>query len=421
MAENTFVFENQDFNVDKDSNLWKLSLKRSEVGTQQLQQLQLLEIKHPLLMPMTTAVDADTIQFQFESEDHGLSFDTIKSQTLAEQLRFALNVLDLEQALTLPVHFILHPENLFYTKNATAKIAYRSLPEIMVPREFGKDEFLYQYKCFLYALFTDNDFSDLYNGSITVVDAPAFLKTLYQIESLSDMRQALLEDYKAKQEEEEHTLIKVSKIKHKVYKQATIWLGALSAVFVIPLVYLVFIHNPFKEKMLEADTSYIKVDYNQVIDKLENVTLARLPYTQKYELAYSYIHGMSFSDDQRDVILNNVTLKTDELYLDYWINIGRGFHDDAIDAAKRLDDSDLIIYALVQKMDQVRKDNSLSGTDRESQLSELQSQYDKYWKDRKTNLTEEKQKSDSQSTDKSGAESSTAATSSTSSSSSDSK
>lgn len=122
MAENTFVFENQDFNVDKDSNLWKLSLKRSEVGTQQLQQLQLLEIKHPLLMPMTTAVDADTIQFQFESEDHGLSFDTIKSQTLAEQLRFALNVLDLEQALTLPVHFILHPENLFTQRMLQPKL-----------------------------------------------------------------------------------------------------------------------------------------------------------------------------------------------------------------------------------------------------------------------------------------------------------
>lgn len=102
---------------------------------------------------------------------------------------------------------------------------------------------------------------------------------------------------------------------------------------------------------------------------------------------------MSFSEEQREVILNNVTLKTDELYLDYWINIGRGLDDDAIDAAKRLDDSDLVIYAIVQKMDQVRKDNSLSGKDREQKLSELQTDYDKYWKDRKTALTDEESKS----------------------------
>ncbi|MBR3055245.1 MAG: type VII secretion protein EssB, partial [Streptococcus sp.] len=138
---------------------------------------------------------------------------------------------------------------------------------------------------------------------------------------------------------------------------------------------------------------FIKVDYNQVINRLEHVKVSKLPYTQKYELAYSYINGMSFSEEQREVILNNVTLKTDELYLDYWINIGRGLDDDAIDAAKRLDDSDLVIYAIVQKMDQVRKDNSLSGKDREQKLSELQTDYDKYWKDRKTALTDEESKS----------------------------
>ncbi|MFI3886554.1 type VII secretion protein EssB [Streptococcus parauberis] len=390
MAEHTFVFGNQDFNFEIESDLWELSLKRSEVGTQNLAQLQLLEINHPLLMTMTIAVDADTIQFRFETEANSLAFDQIKKETMAEKLRFALNVLDLDQALNLPVHFILHPENLFFSKNATAKIAYRSLPEIMVPKQFDQAEFLYQFKCFVYTLFTDNDFMDLYNGAIEVAEVPDFLSNLYQLESIAAVRESLNKDYQEKAEQEAHTLTKVSQSKYKLYKHATIWLSALSTILLIPLIYFVFIHNPFKEKMLDADTAYIKVDYNQVIDKLENVKVKNIPYTQKYELAKSYINGMSFSDEQREVILNNVTLKTDELYLDYWINIGRGLDDDAIDVAKRLDDSDLSIYAIVQKMDQVRNDNKLSGKDRESQLSELQGQYDKYWKDRTTDLTEKK-------------------------------
>ncbi len=212
-------------------------------------------------------------------------------------------------------------------------------------------------------------------------------------EPIQAVRDIITTDYEQQVEVETHTLAKVSKAKYKLYKYISVWLGALSTILLIPLVYLVFIHNPFKEKMLAADTSFIKVDYNQVINRLEHVKVSKLPYTQKYELAYSYINGMSFSEEQREVILNNVTLKTDELYLDYWINIGRGLDDDAIDAAKRLDDSDLVIYAIVQKMDQVRKDNSLSGKDREQKLSELQTDYDKYWKDRKTALTDEESKS----------------------------
>lgn len=69
---------------------------------------------------------------------------------------------------------------------------------------------------------------------------------------------------------------KVSRAKYKLYKYISVWLGALSTILLIPLVYLVFIHNPFKEKMLAADTSFIKVDYNQVINRLEHVKVSYL-------------------------------------------------------------------------------------------------------------------------------------------------
>ncbi|HEO5362968.1 TPA: type VII secretion protein EssB [Streptococcus agalactiae] len=351
METDSFVFEEQDFQFEKGPDFWQLSLKRSKVGTQNLQQLQLLEIHHSLLMPMTTAIDADTIQFQFQTEAHALFFESFKKETLSEKLRLALNVLDLDKALSLSVNFILHPSNLFLTKNATAKIAYRSLPGIMRPEKFGPEEFLYQFKCFVFALLTQHDYIELYNGAISVIEVSDFLKSIYHAETIQAVRDIITIDYEQQVEVETHTLAKVSRAKYKLYKYISVWLGALSTILLIPLVYLVFIHNPFKEKMLAADTSFIKVDYNQVINRLEHVKVSKLPYTQKYELAYSY------------------------------------------DAAKRLDDSDLVIYAIVQKMDQVRKDNSLSGKDREQKLSELQTDYDKYWKDRKTALTDEESKS----------------------------
>ena len=141
--------------------------------------------------------------------------------------------------------------------------------------------------------------------------------------------------------------------------------------------------------MLQADTAFIKVDYSGVITELEGVTPSSLPNTQKYELAYSYIQGLEFSDDQKKVILNNVTLKSDELYLTYWIQIGRNRFEEALDIAKRINDSDLILYALTQEIKQVREDDKLSGKDRESKLNTLESEYKKYWDSRSQLLTNE--------------------------------
>lgn len=276
METDSFVFEEQDFQFEKEPDFWQLSLKRSKVGTQNLQQLQLLEIHHSLLMPMTTAINADTIQFQFQTEAHALSFESFKKETLSEKLRLALNVLDLDKALSLPVNFILHPSNLFLTKNATAKIAYRSLPGIMTPEKFGPEEFLYQFKCFVFALLTQHDYIELYNGAISVIEVSDFLKSIYYAETIQAVRDIITTDYEQQVEVETHTLAKVSKAKYKLYKYISVWLGALSTILLIPLVYLVFIHNPFKEKMLAADTSFIKVDYNQVINRLEHVKVSYL-------------------------------------------------------------------------------------------------------------------------------------------------
>jgi len=147
--------------------------------------------------------------------------------------------------------------------------------------------------------------------------------------------------------------------------------------------------NPFKEKMLQADTAFIKVDYSGVITELERIDPASLPNTQKYELAYSYIQGLEFSSEQKKVILNNVTLKSDELYLTYWIQVGRNRFEEALDIAKRINDSDLILYALTQEIKQVREDGNLSGKDRESKLNTLESEYKKYWDSRSELLTSE--------------------------------
>ena len=389
MTEEKFVFGEQPFIYEKTDTTWQLSLKRSDVASQDLRELRLLDLHHPLFLEQTMEADEDSVTFRYQLEPHGLGYEEVKSRTISERIRLALNVFGLEAALALPVTFLLHPMNLFITKDAQAKIAYRGVPGLMTPQAVSSEDFLRQAKCFAVTLFSELDFMDLYNGSLELETLPDFLTDLCQAEDIATAVAVLEKYYVEKAAKEQAELVLVPSRRHRIFKLATIWLTASVVLLVVPLIYLIFIQNPFKEKLLQADTAFIKVDYSGVITELEGISPSGLPNTQKYELAYSYIQGLEFSSDQKKVILNNVTLKSDELYLTYWIQVGRNRFEDALDTAKRINDSDLILYALTQEIKQVREDDQLSGKDRESKLNALESEYKKYWDSRSALLTSE--------------------------------
>ena len=393
MTEERFVFGEQPFIYEKNETSWQLRLKRSDVASQDLRELLLLDLHHPLFLEQTMEADEDSVTFTYELEPHGLSYGELKTRTISERLRLALNVFSLESALDLPVTFLLHPDNLFITKNAQAKIAYRGVPGIMTPQSLSAEDFLRQAKCFTVTLFSDLDFMDLYNGSLELETLPDFLNELRQTTTISDAMAVLEKYYLEKAAQEKANLVLVPSRRHRVFKLATIWLTAGIILLFIPLVYLIFLQNPFKEKLLQADTAFIKVDYSGVITELEGIAPSSLPNTQKYELAYSYIQGLEFSSDQKKVILNNVTLK------------------------KRINDSDLILYALTQEIKQVREDDKLSGKDREAKLDSLENEYKKYWDSRSELLASESSSSaSSQQDEASDSKSSTETKSSASSS-----
>lgn len=411
MSDVKITFSNQDFIYKKNELNWEVHLKRSDVATQDIDRLRVLNLHHPMFLEQSMSFDDDTIQFNYELEADGLNLATIKARSFSEQLRLALNVLDLEQCLQLPVTFFLHPENLFITKDERVKIAYRAVPDIMVPASMDSEEFLKQAKCYIIAIFTKHSFASLYEGALAIVEVPEFLDNIRNLSSVEEVRESLTIYYREKCKQESASLAIVKKNRYKLYKFASIWLSTLLVLLLIPLIYLVFIRSPFKEKMLDADTAFIKVDYSAVISELKNIDVEELPYTQKYELAYSYIKSLDFSKDKEEVIMNNITLKTEDLYLEYWIKIGRDNAADALDIAKRLNDSDLILYAIAQEMENVRNNDSISGSNRENRLDKLQSEYDKYWKDRTNALTDASGKTEDSSDKSLGSKSTSTATS----------
>lgn len=386
MTKEDIVFAKQTFRFDKGDLQWRLELKRSDINSSSMAELSLLELKHPFLLEQTMEWDEEKVIFYYQIEKYGQSFQELSKQTMSNKLRLALNLTDLESCLALPITFFLAPVNLFITRNGVAKLAYRALPEVMTPSSLSEADFLRQLKCLILALFTDNDFEDLYKGALEVVTVSDFLKEIVAAESVADIREQLQQSYEEKKAEEERHLIQVSRRKFGIFKHLAIWMSALAVLLIFPLAYMFFFQTPFQQKLLDADRDFLKLDYSTVISTLKSVEVDRLPYTQKYELAYSYIQGLDFSQEQREAVLNNISLKTDELLLDYWIEVGRGHADEAMDISKRLEDYDLIIYAIVLKIEQVKDDPDLSGKEREEELDSLQTDYETYQEERQKAL-----------------------------------
>ena len=103
MTQERFVFGEQPFIYEKNETSWQLRLKRSDVASQDLRELLLLDLHHPLFLEQTMEADEDSVTFTYELEPHGLSYGELKTRTISERLRLALNVFSLESALGLPV------------------------------------------------------------------------------------------------------------------------------------------------------------------------------------------------------------------------------------------------------------------------------------------------------------------------------
>lgn len=379
MKELELVIEKETYLFKKNTENWALTLRKSEVQVQEEKDLALLTVAHPLLMDTAIHWEEDAVTFTYHLPKERLTFDELKAASQEEKLRAMANMAAVEQLLDLPLTFFIHPENILFDYNLLPKIAYRGLAGKMPPKVTNYALLLRQYKSLIITLFEKNqDFTKLYEGQLEIKKGSEFIQTIIKKESFEEIRQYLVENYALTAERTKKTTKKVSKAKFQVMKQLSIWMTILAVVLVIPLAYLLFFRLPFLDRMQNTDTAFLKNDYEAVITTLEPVKTTSIPFTQKYELAYSFVQGEPLQEQQKKVILNNVTLRSDENYLDYWIENGRGNLDEALDVAKNLEDSDLILYGITQKIEQVRKDTKINGTEKEETINKLEEDYKKY-------------------------------------------
>lgn len=370
-----YSFEGQQYNYEYENQVIIQRLSRAEIQTQDALQLSLLKVKSHLLLPLNYQWQEDQMIMTFHCPSGDLMENSIDtSWSMSRRLRLALNILDIEQLQSTDIQTFIHPKNIYLDYNDCPYFIYRSIKGLMPPAH--QETLLYEVQCLIGSLCTKYSYDDLYEGLLNDLEYQSpFMKELLAINEWEQLRPFLMEAYQKALTEEKKQHIVVKRQRFTLFKQLSIWFGVIIILLGVPLVYMLFIQLPTNDACLKADTSFLSKNYEAVIDDLEKVSIHRIPQTQKYELAYSYVQGKGFDARQRRNIMKNISLKTESKYLDYWILDGRGEFDEALSVAKSLEDSNLILYALLQKIDEVKKDKDLKEEKREETLKQLQEEY----------------------------------------------
>lgn len=120
MAEEKFEFGGQSFVYEKNETNWELKLKRSDVASQDLRELLLLDLHHPFFLEQSMVSDEDSVTFSYQVEAHGLTYEEIKERTISERIRLALNVFSSRGRLGVTCDFPFAPSKSLYYQGCSS-------------------------------------------------------------------------------------------------------------------------------------------------------------------------------------------------------------------------------------------------------------------------------------------------------------
>ncbi|MGY3777380.1 type VII secretion protein EssB [Isobaculum melis] len=370
-------FEQQTYTIEKTPESWTVQIKKSDIRLKKEAELNLLLDQKDLFMPVSMTWQEDDVQFVYTPIRQGQSFDEVKQLSSLERLRVAMNLAKYESLVGQCYTFFLDPANLQFDQNLLPQLAYRGLTAGLPPAEVTEEKFLRQYQSIVVTLFSKKlTFADLYNGNLERTKENAFVKEVIAKKSVAEIVSYIETQYEKAKKEAQQKMKVVPKRKFMLYKQLTIWLTVVVLLLAIPLGYLTIFSMPHQNRLLAADSDFLKADYEGVITQLKPIETKNIDKTQKYILAYSYLQGKDLTDAQKATIMKNLSLKSADDYLTYWIENGRGNLDEAIDIAQKLEEPHLLLYAYMQKMEQIKNDPALSGQTKQEEQEKYQQKYD---------------------------------------------
>ncbi len=381
MQEKVIHMESNTFHFTILENRWSLKMPKSQTRVKDIRHLSLLTETQDYFVPAQVEEEEDTYTFLYSVERGDNHWKDLQALNRADKLRLLCNLARLQKFLSTRITYFLHPDNLVWDDNLMPSVIHRGIRDSVPPFDVDEATFFQQYKCLAVAMFSKKfNFDELYSGSIHNANDTDFEKQIAGTENLEALIAVLEANYIKEKAETDKNMQMVPRKKFRLFKQLSISMIAVAVILLIPLIYLFFNRLPEQNHLLQAHTYFLTNDYGNVISELETNEPKDLPYSAKYILAYSYIQteNKMLSSEQKEVIMKNISMKSDENYLLYWVYNGRGDFTESMDLAMYVDDPTLILYGLLQQIEAAKNDPDLSGSEREEKIQKYEEQLAEY-------------------------------------------
>lgn len=326
-----------------------------------------------------TEATEEKLVIRYKKESATLPLEqVVKKEELFQRLLLAQKIHFLTDFLHRPAQPFLHPANLF-VRGEELVIGHRGFMETIVPYINEEDDFIKQYRALvLYILHPRLNYELLIEGSGTLKDA--FTKKINEADTIEIIDQLLAtEILKQKQKRAKETQV-VSKRNHQIFKWSSLVLGVSTIGFAVATGIYALDKLPAQERISSAETQYIANDYAGVLNTLKEDEPEKLPTGAKYVAAVSAVQLDNLSNEQKAAILNNLSLKSSDNTLLYWIYAGKGNFDKALDVAKNLGDNQYILHAYTKLYDATKTNNKMKGEKKQELLTKYEEEINKYMK-----------------------------------------
>lgn len=366
----------------------EIIFQRAKLKLYDEHEIQLLKSVNPEFKK-TFELTEDQLKIHMIPPDSYSSFKTIKKKSKQARWQFAYNIIQTVKKHSINrLKLFVSPDNMMFDNGLIPHFLHYGVRESIPPYEDDLDRLWLETKAVV-ATATDDkyEFTSFLLHNETISLSPNS-KKIMRAENYDELLEVVNENLK-KDENYENTVIHVPKNKWKLQRYVQIALIILLVPALIYSIFVAFFKIPEIEAYVHSNRSFLENEYSAVIDKLSPYDHENMPYVVQYQLASAYVVNESLTEVQRQNVTNTLTLQTDRNYFTYWVDIGRGDYQNAIDTARIIEDRDLMIYGLLKYREMVKADQSLSGEEREEQISSIQREIDEYEEEMKQEQVEQ--------------------------------
>lgn len=357
------------------------TLKKSEVNIKTETDFIEIESLSGQFLDCRMEQEKETITFIYDVEDK-MPFTQLREERRIDRLRALLEVGKL-QTVYQKYCFSLNPENLYYDRNFRIYVKKRELYEAGIsgdPADMAK-----QYKALCaFVLQKKYSFDNYFLGGNDLYKKNTSLRELPFLEDNESIEEWLLNFY----EKERETVFEKRVEVNKGWYRMNVWYIAVTLIIIAVTVgyiaYITGILMPRKNAMIQAQNSYMDGKYVQVIDDLETVDIKYMDKYLKYILAVSYVKGENLTPEQKENVLETITVDGEEKIKEYWIYLGRLNTVEAENIAMQRSDNELLLYAYMTEKAILEKNTVISGEEKAALLESLEKKIEELAKNYET-------------------------------------